>query len=91
MKKMSCGYVSLGILYSERGDCERKKRKLQRVCCRLYPFICWIIIKEGPGNLSGGRSPHWVNYIYLCLYCIVYLLCFISSFVLFYCFAILFF
>jgi hypothetical protein len=19
-------------------------------CCRLYPFICWIIIKEGPGN-----------------------------------------
>jgi hypothetical protein len=21
--------------------------------CRLYPFICWIIIKEGPGNFSG--------------------------------------
>jgi hypothetical protein len=28
------------------------------VCCRLYPFICWIIIKEGPGNFSGGCSPH---------------------------------
>jgi hypothetical protein len=72
-------------LYSEIGDCERKKRKLQRVCCRLYPFICWIIIKEGPGNFSGGRSPHWVNHVNLCLYCIVYLLCFDSAFVLFYC------
>jgi hypothetical protein len=49
-------------------------------CCRLYPFICWIIIKEGPDNFSGGRSPHWVNYVNLCLYCIVYLLFyFISS------------
>jgi hypothetical protein len=28
-------------------------------CCRLYPFICWIIIKQGPGNFSGGCSPHW--------------------------------
>jgi hypothetical protein len=45
-------------------------------CCRLYPFICWIIIKEGPGNFSGGRSPHWVNHVNLCLYCIVCLLCF---------------
>jgi hypothetical protein len=54
-------------------------------CCRLYPFICWIIIKEGPGNFSGGRSPHWVNHVNLCLSCIVYLLCFVSTFVLFYC------
>jgi hypothetical protein len=46
------------------------------VCCRLYPFIFWIIIKEGPGNFSGGHSPHWVNHAYLCLYCIVYLLVF---------------
>jgi hypothetical protein len=51
-------------------------------CCRLYPFICWIIIKEGPGNFSGGRIPHWVNHINLCLYCIVYILCFVSPFVL---------
>ena len=58
---------------------------------RLYPFICWIIIKEGPGNFSGERSPHWVNHVNLCLYCIVYLLCFVSAFVLFYCFAVLFF
>jgi hypothetical protein len=62
-------------LYSEIGDCERKKRKLQRVYCRLYPFICWIIIKQGPSNFSGGHIPHWVNHTYLCLYCIVYLLC----------------
>jgi hypothetical protein len=40
-------------------------------CCRLYPFICWIIIKEGPGNFSGGRRPHWVNHVNLCLSCIV--------------------
>jgi hypothetical protein len=40
-------------------------------------------------NFSGGRSPHWVNHVYLCLYCIVYLLCFISTFVLFYCSTIL--
>jgi hypothetical protein len=46
-------------------------------CCRLYPFICWIIIKEGPGNFSGGRSPHWVNHVNLCLSCIVCLLCFL--------------
>jgi hypothetical protein len=83
MREMYSGYVSLRILYYERGDCERKKRKLQRVCCRLYPFIFYIIIKEGPGNFSGGRSPHSVNHIYMCLYCIVYLMCFISAFVLF--------
>jgi hypothetical protein len=60
-------------------------------CCRLYPFICWIIIKEGPGNFSGGRSPHWVNHVNICLSCIVCLLCFVSTFVLFYCSAVLFF
>ena len=57
----------------------------------LYPFICWIIIKEGPGNFSSGCSPHWVNHVYLCLYCIVYFLCFISTFILFYFSAIMFF
>jgi len=50
------------------------------MCCRLYPFICWIIIKEGPDNFSSGRSPHWVNHIYMFLYCIVYLMCFISTY-----------
>jgi hypothetical protein len=35
--------------------------------------------KEGPGNFSGGRSPHWVNHVYMHLYFIVYLLCFIST------------
>jgi hypothetical protein len=46
-------------------------------CCRLYPFICWIIIKEGPGNFSGGRRPHWVNHVNLCLSCIMCLLWFL--------------
>jgi hypothetical protein len=48
-------------------------------CCRLYPFICWIIIKEGLGNFSGGRSRHWVNHVNLCLSCIVCLLCFSNN------------
>jgi hypothetical protein len=80
MREMYCSYASLRILYSDRGDCERNKRKLQWVCCRLYPFICWIIKKEGPRNFYGGYSPHWVNHAYLCLCCIVYLLCFIFEF-----------
>jgi hypothetical protein len=91
MRELYCSCVSLRILYSERGYCERNKRKLHRVCCRLYPFICCIIIKEGSGNLSSGRSPHWVNHVYLCLYFIVYILCFIFTFVLFYCSTIMFF
>jgi hypothetical protein len=37
--------------------------------------------KEGPRNFSGGRIPHWVNHVYMCIYCIVYLFCFISAFV----------
>jgi hypothetical protein len=53
-----------------------RRGSYSRFCCRLYPFICWIIIKEGPGNFSGGRSPHWVNHVNLCLSCIVCLLCF---------------
>jgi hypothetical protein len=59
--------------------------------CRLYPFIWWIIIKEGPDNFSDGRNPHWVNHVNLCLSCIVCLLCFVSTFVLFYCSVVLFF
>jgi hypothetical protein len=51
--------------------------------------------KEGPKFFYGGCSPHWVNHAYLCLYCIVYLLCFISTYIylfylfLFYLFAII--
>jgi hypothetical protein len=61
-----------------REETVRERRgSYSRFCCRLYPFICWIIIKEGPGNFFGGRSPHWVNHINLCLSCIEYLLCFV--------------
>jgi hypothetical protein len=86
MRELYSGCVCLQILYYERGYCERKKHKLHRVCYRLYPFILLDIKKEGTDNLSGGRRPHWVKHVYLCLYCIVYLLCFISASVLFYCF-----
>jgi hypothetical protein len=58
MRELYCGCVLLRILYSERGDCERKKRKLQQVCCRLYPFILMNNKKEGPDIFSSGHSPH---------------------------------
>jgi hypothetical protein len=56
MRELYCSCVLLRILYYERGHCERKKRKLQWVCCRLYPFILLDNKKEGPGNLSSGCS-----------------------------------
>ena len=32
-----------------REDTVRERRgSYNGFCCRLYPFICWIIIKEGP-------------------------------------------
>jgi hypothetical protein len=37
--------------------------------------------KVRTGNFSGGCSPYWVNHVCTCLYCFVYLSCFISSFV----------
>ena len=83
MREMFCGYGGWRILYYEIGDYAIKKRKLQ--------WFCWIIINEESDNFSGGRSPHWVNHVNLCLYCIVYLLCFVSAFVLFYCSTVLFF
>jgi hypothetical protein len=58
--------------------------KLQRVCCRLYPFIFLDNNKEGHGNFSGGRSPHWVNHVYMSLlYCVSYLFYFCICFILF--------
>ena len=54
------------------------------------PLFCWII-KGWTGEFLRGRSPYWVNHVYLCLFCIVYLLYFISAFYLYYCSTILFF
>ena len=91
MRALYCGCGWEWILYYERGYCEREKRELQQVCCRLYPFILLDNKKEGPGNFFGVCSPHWVSHVYVCLYYIVYIMCFISTFVLFYCSTILFF
>ena len=64
-----------------REDTVRERRgSYNGFYCRLYPFIFWIIIKEGPGNFSGGSIPHWVNHVNLCLSCIVCLLCFVLHF-----------
>jgi hypothetical protein len=70
----------------------RERRGSYNECVvSCIPSFCWIIIKKGPNNFSTGCSTHWVNHVYLCLYCIVYLVCFIFAFVLFYCSAIMFF
>jgi hypothetical protein len=50
----------------------------------------FIIIKEGLGNFCGGRIPHWVNHLYLCLYCIVYFSILFSHLSYFYSFEIFF-
>jgi hypothetical protein len=55
------------------------------------PSFCWIT-KMKDLEISLVDVAHTrVNHVYMCLYCIVYLLCFIFSFILFYFFAILFF
>jgi hypothetical protein len=75
-----------------REDIVRERRRSYNGCVvSCIHSFWWIIIKEGPRNLFGGCSPHWVNHVYMCLYCIMYILCFISSFVLLYFSAILFF
>jgi hypothetical protein len=58
MRELHCGCVCMVILYSEKVDCEKKKRKLQQVCCKLYTFILLDNKNEGFGNFSNGRSPH---------------------------------
>jgi hypothetical protein len=69
----------------QREEIVRERRgSYSGFCCRLYPFICWIIIKEGPGNFSGGHSPHWVNHVNLSLlYCVSTVFCFCICFILF--------
>jgi hypothetical protein len=91
MREMYCAMYDGEYCILREETMRERRGSYNKFCCRLYPFICWIIIKEGPGNFSGGRSPHWVNHVNLCLSCIVYLLCFVSAFVLFYCSAVLFF
>jgi hypothetical protein len=77
MREMYYGY-GYGEYCIMREDTVRERRgSYNRFCCRLYPLICWIIIKEGPDNLSSGHSPRWVIHVNLCLSCIVYLLCFV--------------
>ena len=44
------------VFYSERGDCERVKSKLQHICCRFYPFGLLDEIKERNGNFSMDVS-----------------------------------
>ena len=67
---------SLRILYYVRGNYERNKRKLQWVCCRLYPFICWIIkMKDLAISLVDVAHTRWTAYIGVSIVlCIFYVL-----------------
>jgi len=40
--------------------------------------FCWIIEKEGL-PVRGGRSPNWVNHVYLCLSCLCVFCVYISA------------
>ena len=83
MREMYCSYVCWRVLYSERGDCERKKRVTTGFAVGCIPSFCWIIIKKGPGNFSGGHSPHQVNHVNLCLlYFVSSMFCFFICFIL---------
>ena len=59
------GVCILGARNRE-GDCEREKRILQWICCRFCLFILLDNRKEGLA-VRVGRSPNWVNNVYLCL------------------------
>ena len=77
MRELYCCYASLWILYFERGYYERKKRKLQRVCCRLYPFICWIIKRKDlevslVDVAHNGWTTHMCVSIVLCIFYVLF-------------------
>ena len=74
----------MAVYCSERGDCEKVKRKLHQICCRLHPFGLLDEIRKDWQFLCGC-SPNWVNHIYMCLYFICILLYIISAFILLLC------
>ena len=64
------------MCYSERGDYERVKSKLQHMCSRLYPFILLDKIKKGL-NISFwtylilGEPCIFMSLFYYILQCFV--------------------
>ena len=65
------------VYYSERRDYERVKRKSQQICCRLYPFSLLDEIRK-VWKFLCGRSPNWVNHVYLC-FCFICIILYIIS------------
>ena len=76
------------VYYSERRDCERAKRKLQHICCRLYPFGLLDEIERIGNCFVDVAQIGWTTYI--CVSVLFALFCILFPH-LFYCFAILFF
>jgi hypothetical protein len=56
-----------------REEIVRERRGSYNGCVvGCIPSFCWIIKRKDLEISLVERSPHWVNHIYLCLYCIVY-------------------
>ena len=76
------------VYYSERRDYERAKKKLQWICCRLYPFGVMDEINERIDNFFVDVAQiGWTMYIYVFVLFAFFYIFFPH---LFYCFAILF-
>jgi len=59
----------------QRGETVRENREYySSFAVGCVSSFCWIIEKEGLA-VWGGRSPNWVNHVYLCLSCFVRFLC----------------
>ena len=63
---MAVYYVCILGARNREGDCEREQRILQWIFCSFFLFILLDNRKEGV-VIQGGRSPNWVNHVYLCL------------------------
>ena len=59
-----CNCVCILRARNNEGDYEREQKMLQQICCRLCLFILLDNRKEGL-DVRGGRSPNWVNHVYL--------------------------
>jgi hypothetical protein len=66
MREMYCGYALWQVLYSERGDCERNKRKLQlvlerKVTRRSRGFLARVgaMLEYGKFRVEKFNGPNY--------------------------------
>ena len=76
----------MAVYYSERRDCEREKRKLQWIFCKLYPFSLldkirkdwqlWTYPKLGEPCIYVSLFYLYSFVYYFCIYFIALWSCF---------------